>query len=606
MRNRTVRNLKYDVVVVGGGLSGICAALAAARNGARTAIIQSRPVFGGCSSSEVRMHICGANCHARKKDLAETGIIEELLLENKSVNPTFSFSIWDMVLWGKIKMQDNLDAYMNTSMDDVKMDGIKIASIICRQSSTELVLDISASIFIDATGNASLGYYSGADYRTGSEPSSEFNEKDAPETYSPYIMGESIMFSSLDTGHPVNFRKPQWARSFTEEDLAERAHGNTTVGRGDNGIVEEYEVSSGYWWIEHGGKSGNIIEETEDIKDELYSCVFGVWDHIKNYANHGADNYAIDWVGVYPGMRESRRLDGDYILNENDVLSNRVFEDAVAYGGWPMDMHEPAGILEAQQPTKHYNFPGCYSIPYRCYYSRSISNLMMAGRDISVSRMAFGSSRVMATCAVGGQAAGTAAAMAVRHSCGPRDIGRVHIEELQQTLLRDDCYIPGCTNTDVYDKARNAVVSASGYSGECRPELVLSGVTRGVDENGNCWESLPLSMEKAFLLFRLGATEPVSQIRVVFDPDLNSEIMVTMTRRVQAKEVTGMPPVLVRDYSVSIIREGNEVFRKDFRDNNKRLCVLDVPEGICGDEVKLEIHSTYGYECARVFEVRIY
>ena len=159
----------------------------------------------------------------------------------------------------------------------------------------------------------------------------------------------------------------------------------------------------------------DIIEDAEDIRDELIKCVYGVWDHLKNGGDHGAQNLDLDWVGIVPGYRESRRLEGDYILTENDIRANRIFPDAVAYGGWAMDIHTPGGLHDLdRQPSNVLNFEGAYTIPYRCYYSRNMENLMMAGRDISASKIAFSSVRVMGTCAIGGQAVGTAAAMAVQ------------------------------------------------------------------------------------------------------------------------------------------------------------------------------------------------
>ena len=198
MRKRKEVSKQYSVVIVGGGLSGVCAALASARQGVKTAIIQGRSVFGGNNSSEVRMHVCGANCHAEKKDLAETGILMELQLLNKQVNPNYSFPMWDMVMWGKLKKEPNLDCYLNTVMDDAIMDGNRITGIICRQSSTELVYRIQGDVFIDATGHGTLGYYAGAEYRYGSESKAEFNEPDAPETENRTTMGNTILFHATD------------------------------------------------------------------------------------------------------------------------------------------------------------------------------------------------------------------------------------------------------------------------------------------------------------------------------------------------------------------------------------------------------------------------
>lgn len=169
------------------------------------------------------------------------------------------------------------------------------------------------------------------------------------------------------------------------------------------------------------GSCGQPAEDAEEICDELLRSIYGVWDHLKNGGDHGAQNLDLGWVGIVPGYRESRRLEGDYLLNENDVWANRLFPDAVAYGGWAMDEHTPGGLRDLDKlPSRILNFSGIYTIPYRCYYSRNVDNLMMAGRDISASKMAFGTTRLMGTCSIGRQAVGTAAAMAVAR----RPVGR--------------------------------------------------------------------------------------------------------------------------------------------------------------------------------------
>ena len=427
MRQRKVMEKKYQVIVIGGGLSGVCAALASARQGASTAIVQARSVFGGNNSSEVRMHVCGANCHAEKKDLAETGILMELQLLNKQVNPNYSFPMWDMVMWGKLKAEPNLDCYLNTVMDDVQMDGERIAAVICRQSSTELVYRLEGDVFVDATGHGTLGYYAGAEFRYGSESRAEFQEPDAPDAENGFTMGNTILFHSTDMGEDTPFMKPDWAYTYTEEDLQNRPHGNVTWSHGENGVEEKYDVSSGYWWMELGGECKNIIEETENLNDELFKSIFGVWDHIKNQPGHHAENYAMDWIGSVPGIRESRRLVGDYILSENDILENRFFDDGVAYGGWPIDVHPEKGFHHKGLPTRYINFPGHYAIPYRCFYSKNVPNLMMAGRDISTTDRMWDITRVIPPCAVTGEAAGTAAAL-------DSDFTALDVAALQQKL----------------------------------------------------------------------------------------------------------------------------------------------------------------------------
>ena len=238
----------YDVVVVGGGLSGICAAisaarhgartaivqnrsmfggmtglcaaLAAARHGARTALVQDRPVLGGNASSEIRMHIVGASSHAAKKDLAETGILMEILLENKRRNPYACFPVFDSVMWEKVRFQKNLTSYLNTNMDDVEMENGSVKTVICHQNSTETEIRLSARIFVDATGHGTLGVMAGAKSRMGSEGKAEFHEADAPEMANTDTMGNTIMFSAVDRGEKVHFVKPDWAYTFTEEDPA--------------------------------------------------------------------------------------------------------------------------------------------------------------------------------------------------------------------------------------------------------------------------------------------------------------------------------------------------------------------------------------------------
>jgi len=618
MQNEKVCCKQYDVVVVGGGMAGICAAIASARHGAKTAIIQARPVFGGCASSEIRMHICGAGCHMAKSDNSETGILMELLLENKHRNPYQSFSVWDAVLWEKIRFQEGLDSYLNTSVRDVEMHGNRIVSVLCYQSTTEMSYRILGSIFVDATGHGSVGTMAGAESRMGSESRYEFNEPSAPEKPNSYTMGNTLMFQAVDRGAPVRFEKPFWAYSFSEEDLKYRHHYNCTVSMGENGKFEEFKngemknlpefsaMDAGYWWIELGGNYDNIIRNDEIIRDELLKCVFGVWDHIKNCGDHGAENYDLEWVGMVPGCRESRRLVGDYLLNENDIRANRIFPDAVAYGGWPMDVHIPGGIMDFDSlPSKIFNFDGVYTIPYRSYYSKNIDNLMMAGRDISVTKMAMGSTRIMGTCAVGGQAVGTAAALAVRYRYSPRELGG-KITELQQLLMKDDCYIPGFANSDTMDLARTAKVSATSELPYHNAVNVTNGVARKIGTQENCWESDGIGDKGAKITLVWPTHKVIREVRIIFDPNLTREIMPSITAQVKNRQVKGMPEELVKDYTIDFYRGDNIVLSQEVRDNYLRLRTLQLPDSVKADKICLTVLSTYGYRSARIFEIRVY
>ena len=609
---------EYQVVIIGGGLSGMCAAVSAARNGAKVALIQNRSMLGGNASSEIRMHVVGANCHNSKPDMCETGILMEMLLENKRRNPYHTFPVWDTIMWEKVRFQDGLDLYLNTCMETADVENGEIRSINCYQNSTETMFTFSGEIFIDATGHGTLGVLAGAASRIGSESKDEFNEPNAPDEPNDTTMGNSMMFQAIDRGEPVEFIKPEWAYRFTEDNLKYRTHVDKVYSLGDmgkptdfkagkdNNLPEFYNLDSGYWWIELGGQYDDIIGQGEEIRDELAKCVYGVWDHIKNVGDHGAQNYDLNWVGFVPGYRESRRLEGDYILTECDVRANRIFDDAVAYGGWPMDEHVRCGIMDFDKlPSRIFNFDGCYTIPYRSFYSKDVRNMMMAGRDISTSKMAFGTTRVMGTCAVGGQAAGTAAAMAVKYGITPKEVSG-HIEELQQTLLKQDCFIPGFANADENDLARNAIVTCSSEVPGKEAANVVNGVSRKVGENENAWESAPLSDGEAWIRLSMSEAKPVNQIRLTFDPNLSREIMPSITATVRNRQCKGMPDELVKDYTVTLRKGDAVVFEKKIEGNYQRLNVIDLPETVIADSLTVAVTATHDYPAARIFEIRMY
>jgi hypothetical protein len=446
----------FDVIVVGGGLAGISAAISAARLGAKTALLNDRPMLGGASSSECRIQVSGA---ATQNPWAkETGIIEELVTADLWRNHDRYNTMWDLVLYEWVRREPNLALFLNTSVREAIMaTADRIEGLYAVQVGNEKSLHLRGEIFIDCSGDGTLGASAGAEFRQGQEARSEFNEPRAPEDADTQTMGNSLYLRARDVGYPVPFTPPPWAAKYpTEHSLFQRGHDQVLGGF--------------FWWIEVGGFDYDTVRDNEEIRDELLRHVLGVWDHIKNHGDHGADNYVLESFGWFPSKRENRRFVGDHILTGNEEQARTLFADRVAYGGFYMDIHTMGGILRkgvAPEPRAGYPplmeqfWVAPYSIPLSSLYSTNVSNLLFAGRDISVSHVGLGSPRVQRTCAVIGQAAGTAAYFCHKYGASPRDACQNHIAEIQQSLLKQDCYIPRLANRDPADLARSAVVSAS-------------------------------------------------------------------------------------------------------------------------------------------------
>ncbi|MCX8053816.1 MAG: FAD-dependent oxidoreductase [Armatimonadetes bacterium] len=564
----------FDFCVVGGGMAGLCAAIAAAREGAKTAIVQDRPVFGGNSSSEMRVHICGADRHGKIPNVRETGILEELRLENQRRNSQKSYSIWDTILYEKVLLEPNLKYFLNCSVLDAEVDGSRIVSVTGWQLTTYTYHTIKAHIFADCSGDGVLAPLTGAEYRIGREAKSEFNESHQPEIADKKTMGMTCLFQARNMGSPQPFEPPSWAYDFpTEESFPYRWHG---------------WIEMGYWWIELGGEQDSIAD-TESIRDELLKIVFGVWDHIKNHGDHGAENYALDWVQFLPAKRESRRYVGDLVLTQNDIeREGRHFEDIVCYGGWQMDDHHPSGFWYKGEPTVFYPTPSPYGIPYRCFYSKNIENLMFAGRCASYTHAALSSARVQATGAVAGQAVGTAAAIACREKITPREVGKHRIDELQQSLLRQDAYLPWVKQR-FSELTTNAKLSAS--CGD--PTPLLDGINRPVGDELHAWTGrIGSSVE-----FVWDTPRFVQAAVFIFDSSLDK--LVAMSHHGHYGAVEGVPETIVKDFRLEVRSSGDWQPWRDVRGNYQRLIKVDIGAEVGG--VRAIFDSTWGSDAVRVF-----
>lgn len=439
--------INSDLIIIGGGLAGTCAAITAARAGLKVVLLQDRPVLGGNSSSEVRLWVLGATSHMGNNNrwAREGGLIDEILLENAYRNPEGNSLIYDTILLEKVTNEKNITLLLNTAVYDLEKiddDTIKSVRAFCSQNSTEYIL--SAPLFCDASGDGIVGFLAGAAFRMGAESKDEFGEGFAPQKEYGELLGHSLYFYSKDTGKPVRFIPP----AFALDDI-------TKIPRYKSFNTSNYGCR--LWWIEYGGRL-DTIHETETIKWELWKVVYGVWNHIKNSGLFPeAENLTLEWVGTIPGKRESRRFEGGYMLKQQDVIEQTSFKDAVAFGGWSVDLHPSDGIFSELPGCNQWHSKGVYEIPYRCYYSKNISNLFLAGRIISATHVAFGSTRVMATCAHGGQAVAMAASLCKTYQLLPKAIGENHIQELQLALLKTGHHIPGLVLNDQIDLVQKAI-----------------------------------------------------------------------------------------------------------------------------------------------------
>ena len=596
----TSKTLETDFLVAGGGMAGVCAALAAARNGSRVVLVQDRSMLGGNASSEIKMHIVGADVHGAKPGRRESGLIEELKLEDSARNPHRCYSQWDLLLYEKVKLESNitllLDADLVAAETETLPDGrLKIRSVRVVRNLMEDEFHITAKFFADCTGDGRLGAEAGADYHVGREAKTDFGESLAQPVADKHTLGSSILLTGRKYDTPQSFISPSWTRRFQKSDFKHRP-------------IHSFEY--GYWWFEWGGQIDSI-KDNETIRHELLRITLGVWDYVKNSGDYPeAANWALDWVGSIPGKRESRRFKGMHILTQNDVQGGTIFEDQVAYGGWAIDLHPPSGVdVPDEPPFTPFHVNGIYSIPFGCYHSRNVTNLFFAGRNISATHVAFASTRVMATCAIGGQAIGTAAALwNSRSSSDIRELSSPeNMKSLQQLLMRNDAYLVNLSNNDVADLARKAAVTASSSNPEAPAVNVIDGISRNLKANFGTWSSDCVHYwESTGLPANLTLTLPseltLKEIHLTFDSGFEREVMLTPSDHITKKHIRGPQPETVKHYRVKI--DGTVV--TEVKDNFLRKRVHRLENIRQGSKVEIEVLTTNGIANARIFEVRLY
>ena len=582
---KTVRH-RTELCVIGGGLGGMLTAIAAARHGRKVVLMHDRPVLGGNCSSEIRMWVSGAG--SRVRNLQETGIMEEILLENMKRNPERNFSIWDSILYEKVKFEENIELLLNCSCCDAVMDGSRIQSVKGFQLTTYTWHEVEAEIVVDASGDSILAELTGAEYRVGREAADEFGEEFGLPAADKKTMGMSLMIQAKETDHRCEFTPPEWAYTFhTDEEMNNKPHHCLQ------------NIGTNFYWIELGGEYDSI-HDTEIIRDELLKIAFGAWDHMKNHGDHGADNWELEWIGFLPGKRESRRYVGDYILTQNDVEQHPEFPDEVAYGGWQIDNHLPGGFFMSGKAGNHLQkrrLREPYGIPLRSLYSKNIENLMFAGRNISATHIGFSTTRVMGTVGVIGQAVGTAAAVALQYGMTPRQVCQEKIGEIQAHLLEDDCFLPH-HRREIQGLSKKAQLSCD--YGDC--SVLHNGMERRIWGNDNGY----FGRINQAVTYTFQEPTHISQFRLVVDSDLDREyvdgnpdalnISTVLFKPLSYNRTTfGFPRCMVKSYRIEALNEEGR-WETVYEDHENHQRFIRKPLDVTTTAIRFVPLSTYASE----------
>jgi len=424
----------YDLVVVGGGIAGMSAAIAAARLGCKVALINDRPVLGGNNSSEIRVHLGGRIEAGTYKEL---GNLQKEFAPLKGGNAKPADNYEDAKKAEAIAKEKNITLFANCRATMVEMRGNKINSVIAQNIESGKEFRFNAPLFADCTGDGTIGYLAGADYRMGRESSEEYGESTAPAVADKMTMGSSVQWYAVDEGRASSFS------SFN--------------GIAFNNLSSE-KVTMGEWTWETG-MNYDQINEFERIRDYGLMVVFSNWNYLKNNMPENIQyrNMNLGWVAYIAGKRESRRLLGDYILKEDDLTKHVVHEDGTAAATWSIDLHYPDPLNTANFPGEEFKsiavhktiYP--YPIPYRCLYSRNVDNLFMAGRNISVTHVALGTIRVMRTTGMLGEVVGMAASICKLHDVSPRGVYQRYLGDLK-LLMREGVGEKGLPNNQQYNE----------------------------------------------------------------------------------------------------------------------------------------------------------
>ena len=414
---------KYDFVVVGGGISGMCAAVAAARQGLKVALVNDRPVLGGNNSAEIRVHLGGT---IEIGPYPALGRMQREFGHSKKGNAQPAENYEDGKKQSWIESEPNVTLYASNRAVAVRKDGSKIDAVIIRNIETSEEILLEAPLFADCTGDGTVGYLAGADYRYGREGKAEFGESLAPDEPDNFVLGASVQWYSKETGKKCKFPVFDYGLNFSDASVQ--------------------KVTMGEWTWETG-MLHDMTTEFEYIRDYGMMVIYSNWSYLKNKLGMYPDR-DLDWVAYISGKRESRRLMGDYIYKQDDIEKAVFHEDATFATTWSIDLHFPDPEITPYFPGEEFKTRTVHNriypaaVPYRCLYSRNVDNLFMAGRDISVTHVALGTTRVMRTYGMSGEVVGLAAGVCKARNASPRDVYRYYLPDLK-TLMKRGAAVDG-------------------------------------------------------------------------------------------------------------------------------------------------------------------